>query len=136
MVMKFHNFDIFYKFCYIFVLSSALACRAESIDSEPAASNRLYELVSCTISRLFVCEIITQGLFGISPSGINMLHVLIRNNNYIYMLWTTSFDFLTFDLTERLIPGVNRILLSIFKYWWYVNCQLQNYLRNWYFALE
>ena len=26
MVMKFHNFDIFYKMCYIFDLSSALAC--------------------------------------------------------------------------------------------------------------
>ena len=31
MVMKFHNFDIFYKCCYIFDLSSALACRVESI---------------------------------------------------------------------------------------------------------
>ena len=29
--MKFHNFDIFYNFCYIFDLSSALACRVESI---------------------------------------------------------------------------------------------------------
>ena len=34
MVMKFHNFDIFYKFYYIFVLSSALACRAESINND------------------------------------------------------------------------------------------------------
>ena len=31
MVMKFHNFDIFYQICYIFDLSSALACRVESI---------------------------------------------------------------------------------------------------------
>ena len=28
--MTFHNFDIFYKFRYIFNLSSALACRVES----------------------------------------------------------------------------------------------------------
>ena len=27
MVMKFHNFDIFYQICYIIDLSSALACR-------------------------------------------------------------------------------------------------------------
>ena len=31
MVMKFYNFDIFYQICYIFDLSSALACRVESI---------------------------------------------------------------------------------------------------------
>ena len=30
-VMKFHNFDFFYKICYILDLSSALACRVESI---------------------------------------------------------------------------------------------------------
>ena len=33
MVMKFHNFDIFYQICYIFDLSSALTCRVESIKS-------------------------------------------------------------------------------------------------------
>ena len=32
MVMKFHNFEIFYKIRYIFDLSSALACRTESIN--------------------------------------------------------------------------------------------------------
>ena len=31
MVMKFNKFDIFYKCCHIFDLSSALACRMESI---------------------------------------------------------------------------------------------------------
>ena len=31
LVMKFHNFNIFYKMCYILYLSSALACRVESI---------------------------------------------------------------------------------------------------------
>ena len=31
MVMKFHNVEIFYQICFIFDLSSALACRAESI---------------------------------------------------------------------------------------------------------
>ena len=31
-VMKFHNFDIFHKFDYIFDMSSALACRMESIN--------------------------------------------------------------------------------------------------------
>ena len=31
MVMKLNSFDIFYKICYIFDLSSALACRVESI---------------------------------------------------------------------------------------------------------
>ena len=31
MVIKFHNFNIYYKFCYIFDMSSALACRMESI---------------------------------------------------------------------------------------------------------
>ena len=36
--MKFHNVDIFYKFGYIFDLSSELACRVESI-------NHLAELV-------------------------------------------------------------------------------------------
>ena len=30
MVMKFHKFDIFYKICYIFDPSSALACRVKS----------------------------------------------------------------------------------------------------------
>ena len=34
MVMKFHNFDIFYKICYIFDLPSALACHVESIQVE------------------------------------------------------------------------------------------------------
>ena len=32
MVMKFHNFDIFYKICQFFDLLSALACRVESIN--------------------------------------------------------------------------------------------------------
>ena len=32
MVMKFHNFDIFYNICWFFDLSSALACRVESIN--------------------------------------------------------------------------------------------------------
>ena len=32
-VMKFHNFDIFYKVGYIFDLSSALACRMESLNT-------------------------------------------------------------------------------------------------------
>ena len=31
-VMKFHNFDVFYQICYIFDLSSALACCVESIN--------------------------------------------------------------------------------------------------------
>ena len=31
--MKIHNFDIFYKMCYIYYLSSALACRVESINT-------------------------------------------------------------------------------------------------------
>ena len=35
MDMKFHNFDIFYKLCYIFDRSSALACRMESINNPP-----------------------------------------------------------------------------------------------------
>ena len=34
MVMNFNNFNIIYKFCYIFDLSSALACRVESIQVE------------------------------------------------------------------------------------------------------
>ena len=32
MVMKFHDFDIFYKICYNLDLSSALACRMEIIN--------------------------------------------------------------------------------------------------------
>ena len=31
MVLKFNNFAIFYKICYIFDMSSALACLMESI---------------------------------------------------------------------------------------------------------
>ena len=31
MIMTFHNVNIFYKVCIIFDLSSALACRVESI---------------------------------------------------------------------------------------------------------
>ena len=34
MVMTFHNFDIFYQICYIFDLSSALACRVENIKNK------------------------------------------------------------------------------------------------------
>ena len=34
MVMTFQNVDIFYKICYIFDVSSALACRAENNDFE------------------------------------------------------------------------------------------------------
>ena len=35
MVMKLKNVDICYKLCYIFDLSSALACRVESILTQP-----------------------------------------------------------------------------------------------------
>ena len=34
MVMKFHDFDIFYNICQFFDLSSALASRMESINIE------------------------------------------------------------------------------------------------------
>ena len=43
MVMKFHNFDIFYHVCYIFDMSSALAYRVESINgSSDRQAGRCY----------------------------------------------------------------------------------------------
>ena len=46
--MKFHNFDILYKCCYIFDdLSSALACRVESIKVRSAIFEEC-----CRIERL------------------------------------------------------------------------------------
>ena len=42
MVMKFHNFEMLLKLCYIFDLSSALACRVESIKNELIWSNIIH----------------------------------------------------------------------------------------------
>ena len=46
MVMKFHNFDIFYKFCYIFDLSSALASRFESIKKTLIISASYFQMIT------------------------------------------------------------------------------------------
>ena len=40
-VMKFHNVDISYKIGYIFDLSSALACRVESINHQSNGSQSM-----------------------------------------------------------------------------------------------
>ena len=50
MVMKFHNFDIFNQICYIFYLSSALACRVESIKNIKKSRQVWFVLFMCLLN--------------------------------------------------------------------------------------
>ena len=78
MVMKFHNFDIFYKFCSIFDLSSALSCRIES--------NKMKgEEVTTTLPRVYIyvltkdmkVTIVDNGQLLIATQAFSLLTVLI-----------------------------------------------------------
>ena len=50
MGMKFHNFEIVYQICYIFDLSSALACRMESIKTQWRSTNYEIPYSICSIA--------------------------------------------------------------------------------------
>ena len=53
MVMKFHNFDIFTKFVkFLTYLSSAIACRVESINTESCSNVRYVSKLIFTIIKL------------------------------------------------------------------------------------
>ena len=49
-VMKFHNFDIFYTICYIFDMSSALACRVVSINVNVRFVGTPYRFIRNTLT--------------------------------------------------------------------------------------
>ena len=49
MVMTFYNFDIFYNICFVFDLSSALACRMESNSIKATLGVRAGVFVHCKL---------------------------------------------------------------------------------------
>ena len=81
MVMKFHNFEIFYQFFYIFALSSALTCHVESIKT-------MYSHCLCSF-----------------PHNPHHQHCLVHSSS---MLWMSHLYRLSIHSTFPLLDHWNR----------------------------
>ena len=93
MGMKFHNFDIFYKICYIFDQSSALACRVESINTEHMDNDLIYHGID--LFPPYFCLFLLN-VIQITKPKLDIARLICHHGHWFYIPCKRGVFFVTF----------------------------------------